>query len=66
LGWIRWHNSWHALSGFWSRRINNEHRMVHTVQDEWQLQCWSWQHLQLKKLGSLIQSAVVAGEGKRQ
>jgi len=22
---------WHALSGFWSRRINEEHRMVYKV-----------------------------------
>jgi hypothetical protein len=31
----------------------------------WQLVCWSWQHLQLKELGGLVQSAVVAGEGNR-
>lgn len=24
----------HALSGYWSRRINDEHRMVYTVQDD--------------------------------
>lgn len=24
----------HALSGYWSRRINDEHRIVYAVQDE--------------------------------
>ncbi len=24
----------HALSGYWSRRINDEHRMVYAVQDD--------------------------------
>lgn len=24
----------HALSGYWSRRINDEHRMVYAVEDE--------------------------------
>lgn len=24
----------HALAGFWSRRINDEHRMVYRVQDD--------------------------------
>ncbi len=24
----------HALSGFWSRRINDEHRMVYAVEDD--------------------------------
>jgi hypothetical protein len=26
--------------------------------------CWSWQHLQLKEQGGLVQPAVVAGEGQ--
>jgi ribonuclease VapC len=29
----------------------------------WRLVCWSWQHLQLKELGGLVQPAVVAGDG---
>jgi len=24
----------HHLSGFWSRRINNEHRLIYRIQDE--------------------------------
>ena len=31
----------HNLSGFWSRRINNEHRIVYTIKDDtiYILQC---------------------------